>query len=471
MRGDELTRKLAESNGKASNRRPASKPAARTSKAAQKEEEPPPRKPPEQFETYYESGRSCFWTKNANQEWQRFTTDELGCMLRVRGFSTKSYDGYGASEADRFIHQIRFERSVNWAGELGGWPAGVHQVGGSKILITRGYRSIRPKRGPYPLIRNFLKTLLPSPQLSYFLGWLKGSLDSLDEGFPFRPGQLVAFCGPVNCGKSFAQTLVTEVLGGRKGDPTDYLLGNTAFTGDFFKAEHLAIEDRSLRDFSSARRRTFAANLKGLVVNSEQRIHPKGKEAFLLPVGTRITLSCNDAPAALAILPALDVDVADKVLYFLCEEGELPMRNKKSMTRAEQYAAIIAELPAFLWYLRQIEIPRSLRDKGNRFTVRAWHHETIVNSLDDLEPHQRLLQLLEVLELPWPSDGVKKGTAPQIEHWMRKVDVARQLDRLLTYDNAMGVLLSKIAKDDDPRVKIKGKQGRHHVYLIYKDEL
>lgn len=430
-----------------------------------------PRKPPEIIEAYFEAPRSCFWAINGKNQWQQFNTDGMSRMLKTLGYFATTNKGDTASEIDGFLHKICFWKSVDWAGELGGWQVGRQEIGGLDVLVTRGNRPIKPKRGNYPLIRSFFKTLLGNKQLPYFLGWVKGSLQSLREGYPFRPGQLVAFAGGVNCGKSFAQLLVTHLLGGRQGDPTSFLVDKTEFNSDFLKAEHLCIEDRALKDFSYARRRNFAANLKGMIVNQDQRVHPKGKEATLLPVGSRITLSCNDSPEALAILPALDRDVADKLLYFRCGEGALPMRSNLTMTRKEQLDMFLAELPALVWWLDHWKIPKEILDPGNRFSVAAFHNEEIVEQIQHLSPEQRLLELLEVLELKWPPDGVYTGTAADIERWMRAGDPARLLDRILTYNASMGTLLAKIAKEGEERIKILPVTERRHRYQICKSEL
>jgi hypothetical protein len=257
-------------------------------------------------------------------------------------------------------------------------------------------------------------------------------------------------------------------------------LGTTDFTADFFRAEHLFVEDKALKDFSHSKRRAFAANLKGLIVNQDQKIHPKGKEASLLPVGTRITLSCNDAPEALAILPALDRDVADKVIYLLCEKGELPMRKDRTITRADQFRMFVNELPAFCYWLDRWQIPESILDPGNRFTVGSFHHKEIVARLQNLSNEERLLYLLEVLPLSWDVNFCFAGTPSEIEQWMREKDDARQLDRIVTYNGSVGLMLGKISayeherilrehtegRESAPRIKAISPKGRKPCYLI-----
>lgn len=392
-------------------------------------------------------------------------------MLKNRGYYSDKKKDETCSEVDAFLHQVRFWKVVDWAGELAGWSVGKNTIGGLEVLVTRGRQPVVPKKGDYPHLRTFLRSLLGQKQLPYFLGWLKGSLDSLKEGCPFRPGQMIAFCGPVDCGKSFAQKLVTEILGGRQGDPTQFLLGEEKQNGDFLKAEHLLIEDKALKDFSHAKRRAFAANLKGMIVNSDQRIRCMFKDAVLLPVCMRLTLSCNDAPEALAILPALDSDVQDKVIYFLCGLGELPMRKKRQMTRSEQQKLLFDEVPALVYWLHHWKIPPTVLDPKNRFTVREYHHPEIVDRLLQLTPEERLLHLLQVLPVQWPPSGIMRGNAFEIEGWMRAADKNNQMDRLITYTAQMGTLLAKISREGEERIRIVKSSSKHLCYEICRDEL
>lgn len=434
-------------------------------------EKTPLREPPPEIEAYYESGKGCFWTKNGKDQWQKFGSDEMTCYLKTKGYLSKPIDGRPYSEVEDYLHRVRFHLAVDWAGELAGWDAGRHKIGNRDILITRSRVPVEPAKGDFPLILSFFETLLGKNQYLTFKGWLKGRLEALRQGYPFRPGQLVAFCGLDDCGKSFAQRLITDILGGRAGDPTQYLVGETSFTDDFLKAEHNSVEDKALKDFSHAKRRHFAANLKTMVVNEDHRVHAKGKGAELLPVCISTTISCNDAPEAMAILPALDRDVAQKVIYFLCAEGELPMRNNRKMERIEQLSLFRREIPALIHYLERWQIPNSVVDPGNRFHVRAFHHPTIVGALSKLTPSERLLNLLEVIELPWDLDDAYKGTAAQVESAIRRRDPHGLLDRILNYTTPLGVLLAGIAKQEgEERIRIIAEKGKSHVYAIYKNE-
>lgn len=428
----------------------------------------PPRPKPAKVETYYEMNGGAYWTQNGKREWQRCSVDEMTRILKVAGYWHKPSENENMSPIERYLNYALFHNSLHWAGELGGWPVGPHTLGETRILIVRGRRPIVPKRGPFPRLRRFLKTLLGKEQITYFLGWLKGSLAAFEAGPPFRPGQLLALCGESGCGKSFLQRLITAIFGGRQGDPTKFLVGESRFTGTFLHAEHLLIEDKALKDFTNAKRRDFANNLKTLAVNQSQDVERKGKDANLFPVGTRITLSCNDDPAAIAILPALDSDIKGKVIYLMCKPATLPIHKNPRMTWARQEALLLGELPAFLHWLEEWEVPNAIRDKV-RFSVKAYHHPAIVAALQQLTPEQRLLQLFEVLPLSWPDKRVKSGSANQIEQWLRKHDEHHQLDRLLTYNTKLSHLLSKLAQIGEERIKVNDK-GNVNIYEIYQDE-
>lgn len=435
-----------------------------------KESDEKPRVPPPNIEAYYESGKGCYWTVNGRGHWQRFTTDEMTRLLKINRYSAKTFDGQSASEVEHYLYRIAFHQSVDFAGELAGWETGIHDIAGHRILVTKS--RVRPERakGEFPILRAFIKSLL-GDQAPYFLGWLKGCLKSLDDGYPFRPGQMVCLAGKRGCGKSFLQLLITSVLGGRVADPCPFLAGDTNFTGDLGRCEHLMVEDKALKDMSNAKRRHFGANIKSFVANQHQRIRAMHKEAFLVPIFTRLTLSVNDNPSALAILPPLDEDISDKIMLFYCHNAELPSKKDKSIEWPEQWAMVQEELPAFVDFLYRYRVPESVLDPDRRFYVRAYHSDQVTWLLEKMSSEEKLLYLIEMLDLPWQDGGVREGTAAEIEQWITKADHARKLERILTHQNTMGVLLSNIARHaGEERVQII-EHGRKLIYRISKEEL
>ena len=172
----------------------------------------------------------------------------------------------------------------------------------------------------------FLKNLLTTSdcdQLPHVFGWLKVAYESLASGRN-RPGQALALAGPPASGKSLAQNLFTEILGGRAAKPYRYMSGGTDFNGDLFACEHLMIEDDiGTTDIRS--RRNFGTRIKEFTVNQVQSCHPKQRPAISLTPFWRLSISLNEEPENLLILPPFDESLRDKIILLKTNRCPMPM--------------------------------------------------------------------------------------------------------------------------------------------------
>src|SRR6185312_10273067 len=112
------------------------------------------------------------------------------------------------------------------------------------------------------------------------------------------------------CGKSLLQYFITEILGGRAANPFEYLMGEK-FNKDLSGAEHWMVEDPGTST-DNRTRREFGAKIKEATVNRDLRINGKGKDAGLLQVFRRVTISINNEKEELAVAPPMVEGVADK---------------------------------------------------------------------------------------------------------------------------------------------------------------
>ena len=65
--------------------------------------------------------------------------------------------------------------------------------------------------------------------------------------------------------------------------------------------------------------------------------------------------------------------------------------------RASFWDAILKELPGFIHFLQNWEIPEELTD--SRFGICAYHHPDIVKVVEEMSPERRLLELIEATVL------------------------------------------------------------------------
>lgn len=413
--------------------------APKKSPSESRETEPPPRSP-DDVEVHYDAEKKNFWAMNATGEWQELTKASLGLILRASFFSPhdRSTDTLSALER-KFMHVIQ-HNNVHYAGRVSGWQTGLHTICGNRVLVTRGPKLPTPKRGPFPLIRQFIHDLLGS-QSKFFYGWMKHAYLSLAKGAPFAPGQMLAVAGPVACGKSVLQNLITEMLGGRAAKPYRYMSGQTAFNGDLIEAEHLMIEDdvegRDLRT-----RRHFGAMIKTTCVNRDQSAHCKGRPAFSIQPFWRLTMTLNDEAERLMLLPPLDGDVRDKIILLKANKVKLPYPSRKLPDYHAYFAALKAEVPAFLDAMRRWSIPPTIADE--RFGVATYHDPELVARVAALSPEGKMWSIiLESGMLDEYREGWL-GSSEDVEKILLASSLSAQVRDLLHYPTACGVYLSRL---------------------------
>ena len=378
--------------------------------------------------------------------WIPVTDRQAKVVTKRAGFNPNNYDALNVSETEAALLSVTTERNVAYAGPLAGWRPGPIEVCGQRILCTRGPALIAPKRGRWDTLQSLWCDHLadesledPEHQWRLFAGWLKVAYESLRDGLR-RPGQALALAGPADSGKSFSQQIITAILGGRACNPFRYLSGKTAFNSDLIAAEHLAIEDTaSSRDIRE--REAFGQNLKELTVNHDQSLHGKGRDALTVQVFWRVTISLNDEPYALMVLPPLDSNMRDKLILLRARRPAcFPATPDPDHWRTFK-ARCLAELPAFLHWLTHWEIPAEIRHA--RYGVASWQHPDLAASLDDLHPYQRLLSLLDLAK-PWhdtPAEIEWSGSVEELERALRTFD-AELTAKIFRGNTSAGILLA-----------------------------
>ncbi|MCX6924532.1 MAG: hypothetical protein NT154_15150 [Verrucomicrobia bacterium] len=349
-----------------------------------------------------------------------------------------------------------FEEGVDYAGPLSGFRAGLHQVGTRKLLVTRSYTLIKPRPGDHLTIDAILDGMFGEEQCMWFLAWLKLAYESLKAGRN-APGQAMVLAGPIATFKSFLQhCIITLVLGGRSSKCYKFLSGRSDFNGDMFEAEHLIIDD-DVPSTTYQGRSSIAANIKSIVASELQSCHAKFKDAISLTPFWRLTISVNDNPEALQVLPVLDPSLEDKLLLFKVREFEPPMPTVTHEERAAFRVAVHAELPALIHDLLQWEIPPHMA--GRRFGILHYHHPEVLEALREISQEERLLSIIDAVifapghpvgEVVEPEPWV--GAAVKLEHELLESDFKREVDKILCFPNACGTLLGRLKKQRPERI-------------------
>lgn len=391
---------------------------------------------------HYDKAKGDYWRKTPHGDFVRVNETDLKRHLRFGGVRVGEYVGsFGLTKFDDALCRVQNESAVDHACALAGHKAGLfHTEDGRRVLIPRTPKLIVPCGGPFPNFEKLLGDLIGAEQLPYLLGWWKVALEDLHGLDPsrWRHNQMLAFVGKPDCGKSFLQMLITSSMGGREADPYLWMVGKTDFNEDLAEAEHWKMEDKNAhRDAKS--RANFGGAIKQATVSQALAVHGKGKKQVLLSTFRRMTISINEDPDYITVLPMLDSSVADKVTILKCGRAEMLPDWKENKAR------FMRELPALVHFLLNIH-PITPGLQHGRFGVKTYHAPEIVDLLSQFEPHLRLLEIIDAVlfkpdaapHAPW------RGTATELQKELVGSSYDTIARQLLNYSTACGQFLSKL---------------------------
>lgn len=431
-----------------------------------KEQEPPPQCPAKgKVAVYYESSSGAFYALNQQGEYQRYGDTLLKSKLRSAGFHDWAKHTNGLTFLEQETLRIAEEQSVHYAGPLGGYPVGIHEMGSVRCLATLEAKHITPAKGEWPLFKKYLTELL-GPEAKYFLAWVKSALEGLEAGSPWSPGQFLAIAGPGGAGKSFLQSMITILLGGRASTPYEYMVGADKFNAEIFGAEHALIGDQNHK-FDSKSRKAFGAAIKNLCVNPEHKVRGLWKGGATLSTFIRVTMTLNDNPHSLLALPETDSDVTDKIMLLHARPVELPWPSKRFPNRHAYSEALKAEMPHFLWHLRRWKLPASLYDQ--RYGVVSYKSKDLVTKMNSLSSEWKFWSLIEMYVFADRSTETWEGTAAELEKLLRDRVKSESLQWLFFYPGACGSYLRMLETQLDGRIEVS--KGGHNLnyYWIHRD--
>ena len=399
---------------------------------------------------------------------------QAATYLTYYGFSKsdKSSNANGQKPVERALLWLKQRRKVAYAGPLAGWPAGVHQCGADKILVTEGTKLIRPQKGDCPKIRELIESMMADDsvkkpaQATVFYTLLSARYNTLLERLEKPAEAIFRFCpalalvGPKGCGKSALIDLVLKPLfGGRAADPTSFL-NEPKFNKDLFLTPLLVMDDKGSPPTLAVRRQR-GENLKDLIWKEEQRMEGKGMDALPLRPSRWLIMACNTEESALQILPTLTDSLADKIIHLLCKQADwLPATHQEN----DQWVKDLrSELPAFAWFMKNYKPPKSSKlDPRSRVII--FHHPAISEKLRGMQPEMKLLGLIDHYKLA--SEGENNfwsGTATQFNERMIELDDDHGVYRgMFSSLNAVGRALSELANVCPERITRKDHNGTNH---------
>jgi hypothetical protein len=416
----------------------------------------------------YDAAQSKLWQPNSDDNWMAVNESQAKRVLkfyRKDALEKLDYDDKSAA-VNAALSDVITCGNVDYAGPIAGWPKGVYySASGQRMLVTVSPKMVEPKQGSWNTIKTLISQQLGEEQLTYFLGWMKWAHESLTN-HTLDPGQLLVLAGPRDCGKTFLQEFViTPILGGRSANPYQYMVGKTDFNSDLCRAEHLMMsDDNPLTDHTS--RRNFGAQIKQILTTPTQRLHSKGKDAVMVKPFWRFSISVNDEPEFLMVLPPLDDSMMDKMMLFHVNRPDcLPQTPAE---RAPFLAQVSAELPAFVWHLaNEFEIPKNL--ESGRFGIKEYHNPTLAESITELSTERHLLQLIDEHIFGIPGTEEWEGTASDLLARLTRVgqSVQNEINHLRINAKSCGRCLKQLSKSIAPSVKGRIRSRTKRGQVLY----
>jgi hypothetical protein len=238
------------------------------------------------------------------------------------------------------------------------------------------------------------------------------------------------------------------------------MIGETQFNSELMGCEHLIIEDEQASTDIRARR-NFGSKIKEICANVTQSAHAKHRTAISLTPLRRLSISVNDEPENLMILPPIDLSIQDKLIILKSESHDMPMPTVTDTQREAFMNKLQAELPCFLHFLFDYTIPETLI--SHRYGITHFHHPDILEAISAMAPETRLLELIDVQLFDSPAPGTWEGSANQLERILtdqHESKVKREAERLLTFPLACGTYLGRLQKTySDRLVSVHTKTG------------
>lgn len=407
---------------------------------------------------------------NRRGGFSRYKDSQAAALLSEYGFHRAVKNDAGTTECERALLWLMQNNHVGYAGPLAGWPAGAHQMGPMRVLVTEQLELIKPGAGQWDTVRALVQGLLDDPnhdQVTVFFVWCAVSLQCLyarmaNPGkLPFQHCPALAVFGPRGSGKSALLTLVLKPLfGDIVGDPFGYLIEGR-FNADLLPAALLMLDDKGASN-NLEERRERGDKLKALIWTPSQRIEGKNTNAQMVEPFWRLVIGGNsETSSSTNILPTLNDSMRDKLALLLARP--VPGLPEDGEAKAKWIAAIQSELPAFVDWLLKFKVPKKWKGKLDpRTHVLNFWHPDLEAALLEKQPECKALEVInDLFAAGW------EGTATEFYKEVRKRDEAGDFENLFNNIDKCGRLLSELSKSNPERVTKTTPKGISK-YTIHK---
>lgn len=389
------------------------------------------------IDNVYFDGRD-YWQQDETAHWRPWSPDAMKRRLGVMfGLSAESSKRGQQSEIAEAMTTIENIHTID-----GALPCLFHH----ETLVsdaTHRYLNIsrvrpmaasgRPREWEdgFPWLARYLDGLFDATQKTLFLSWLAHFYQHAAAGRP-RKGHALFLAGPRSAGKTLlSQRVIAPLVGGFQ-EATRYILGETTFNESLFHAPIWAVDD-AVGAADTRRHSVYSAIVKRLVANPYQEFHPKFRKAVTVRFHGRLVVTLNVDEESIAMLPATDNTILDKLVVLLCRAPGVTFDNAERILEGE--------LPHFADYIATYQIPESVRrnaDETIRFGHDAYFHPDLLQTANDASSSVGMKELLlkwrkyyfRVVDAPtWV------GTTMDLLEAMRAIESLRESVRDVTRGN------------------------------------
>lgn len=332
-----------------------------------------------------------------DKAWDRCDATVIRRHLKVVfGLSDKPVDGI--SEIERVMHHLELNKRIEGAIPFPFRRESLVTWNGKNYLNTAvNIRLVQPSTEPaewginFAFTSNYLTTLFADDQnLTVFLAWLKVWYESCRKGSPCR-GQALFIVGGPGTGKSLLSLeFLATIFGGYAGTQS-FFVEDSKFNSSMFAKALWTLDDQTI--IGDRKKLTkFSGLVKSCVANPHIQYAQKYGYEGHVPFEGRLVVTLNEDPASLGILPNTDDSLLDKAT--MLRTGTAPAAVLGSP--AENHEAFERDLPAFLRWLCDWEIPADKVTKDVRFGICAWQDPLVLKEAQSVADSTAVMEAVEI---------------------------------------------------------------------------
>ena len=343
------------------------------------------------------SDGTAYYRQLPDKQWDAMPSETARRHLKVvYGLTDTTKKGDSSSEIDAVLNHLEQRKRVCGAMPFPLNPNDTVHWNGMHFLNNSQARVLAPHPEPrewgldFPWISSYLSTLfLDQKNLEIFLSWLHVWMTSAQRGQPCR-GQSLFIVGPAGTGKSLLSRQVIARMVGGYADSRDHLVDGGRFNSSLFDKALWVLDDSTVLADAKAHAR-YSSLVKAMVANDSMQYEQKYGYSGAIPFVGRLVVTLNEDQTSLGMLPNTEQSLLDKAIFTRTSDTEVDVAD----TEAERYAIIDRELPSFMRWVVDFEMPAWV-ERDSRFGIKAWHDGSVLEEARQATTSHTVMQIVEL---------------------------------------------------------------------------